>query len=145
MTRPTMPWALAVVGVAGLLACGQTESRRKIETLGDVAENLRSRGEEIRRTIADRADAVQTELDRARQTIEEVLEGHPGASGEAVRLARARAERALEQGAELLRRVGADRGGRAGDWARALQDGMTRLERSLDELTMRSGGEHADS
>lgn len=145
MTRPTIRRILAMVGVAGFLACGQTEGRRDVATLEDVADDLRSRGEEIRRTITDHAEVVRTELNRARLAIEEILEGRPGASGEAARQARARAERVLERGAELLRRAGADRGGRAENWARTLRDGMTRLERSLDELTTRSGREHADS
>lgn len=142
---PMMRSILVLAGAAALLACGQTESRHDAAALEDVAGDLRSRGEEIRRTLSDQADAMQVELDRARLAIEKILEGRPGASQEAARLVRGRAEQILEQGSELLRRVGLNRGGSAGDWARALQDEMTRLERSLDELAMRSGREHAGS
>ena len=145
MKRRTMSWIVAMAGAAGLLACGQTASRHDAASLEDVADDLRSRGEEVRRTISEQADTVQAGLDRARLAIEEILEARPGASQEAARLVRGRAEQALEQGSELLRRVGSDRGGSTGDWARALQDGMTRLERSLDELATRAGREHADS
>ncbi len=144
MTRPMSRWILAMAGAAALLACGGTESRHDAATLEDVARDLRSRGDEIRRTLSDQVDTVQAELDRARRAIEQILEGRPGASQEAARLVRGRAVQALEQGSELLRRVGSNRGGSAVDWARALQDEMTRLEHSLDELATRVGRGHAD-
>ncbi len=148
MTRGTvfvLPAGAILAVVLCIAGCGSGPDPGPAESKGGGREARESGAEDWRRRFAERVAEVRSDLDEARRSVEALVKDGPEPSREAARRARERAERALSEGTELVRQAVRDRDARVLDWARHVQESMTRLERSLDDLTTRSGSEHAGS